>query len=120
MLCLTETWLLANYQGLRCGWNPILNCVGQNLMFFAKSSMENSTDSYNGRPFGGIAVIPRKHMLLYVEEIECISDRIIAVVYSDNQGNIVQVLCNVYMPFYYTSNRTQNCTLRVLMSYKLS
>lgn len=63
----------------------------------------NDVSDECGRPYGGVCIILRKGQLLY-KEIECTNDRVITVAAYDQDNNPVQVLCNVYMPFYDRGN----------------
>ena len=70
---------------------------------FAKSSMDTTDDSYTGRPFGGLAIIARKHKLFNISEVECVNDRLLVAAYKDSCDNLSQIICNIYMPFYDSS-----------------
>jgi len=60
----------------------------------------NDVAEHSGRPFGGVCIIARKVNQITYREIECLNDRVIAVGVYDQHSRLVQVLCNVYMPFY--------------------
>lgn len=67
---------------------------------YSKSSMNDTDISYSGRPFGGMAIICKKSSLFKYHVISIPSDRIMCVSVNDNAGKSVQLIFNVYMPFY--------------------
>ena len=105
ILCLTETWLRpGQLPGIRMWLDSHPKLKGSQFSVFSKSSMEDLDDSYRGRPFGGIAIIVKKHKSLNVSEITCSSDRLLSIAFKNKNDNYVQVVCNVYMPFFDSSN----------------
>lgn len=66
--------------------------------------MTDTDANYKGRPFGGVAIICKQIPGLTYHELETSCDRLVAVAMCDRAGNIVQVLLNVYMPFYCKTN----------------
>ena len=68
ILCLTETWLRpGELSGIKLWLSTHPKLKGEHYDVFAKSSMETVSDDYIGRPFGGIAVIVRKHPMFKVQ-----------------------------------------------------
>jgi exonuclease III len=61
--------------------------------------MNNLEQEYNGRPYGGVAIICRKTANLIWQEIELENDRLIDVTLSDSIG-LRQVIINTYMPYF--------------------
>jgi len=113
ILCLTETWLRpGELSGIKLWLSTHPKLKGEHYDVFAKSSMETVSDDYIGRPFGGIAVIVRKHPMLNVQEIECLSERVLPVVFKDHHGINVQMICNIYMP-YFDSGNINNTTMYI-------
>lgn len=104
ILCLTETWLLpTEEQCIKC-----LTSGADNFDYYFKSSMQDIDPSYAGRPYGGLALIVKKHKLYKSSEIQVKSNRVIAIALKDLSGKTVQIIICVYMPFYNPANR--NCT----------
>ena len=99
-MCLSETWLRP--KELHCiremddkmALNHKIDSV------FSKSAMTDIGADYRGRPFGGISMICNKHSYFKYHEMDIPSDRLQAVCISDNSGKPVQIVVNVYMPFY--------------------
>ena len=56
--------------------------------------------NYTGRPYGGVAVICRNIPCVSFSELETDSDRITGTIMKDVNGNALQVIISVYMPFY--------------------
>jgi exonuclease III len=105
ILCLTETWLRPCELYLI---DEILkrSCLNDTFYVFTKSSMTDTDASYTGRPFGGLAIICKKSTSFKFHVIDIPSDRIMCVCVNDNEGKPVQLIFDVYMP-YYNSQPTQ-------------
>ena len=104
ILCLSETWLRPGELIGISLWlqaHPLLS--HNEFTVFAKSSMSD-TDHSSGRPFGGLCTIIRNSPKLRYREVDCDSDRIIPVGIYDSEDNLLQVVCNVYMPFCASAN----------------
>ena len=99
ILCLTETWLRP---GELVGIKPWLQnhplLCNSEYKIFAKSAMDD-TANYNGRPYGGVCIIARKSDQLLFREIESPNPRIIQAGVHNIKGDLLQVICNVYMPY---------------------
>ncbi len=104
ILGISETWLRP---GELCSMahtlleSPFLHESAESLSVFAKSSMVDIEPTYNGRPFGGIAIVCKsksEHGIVY-EELDIKSDRVIRVKFCRN-NQVLQILLCVYMPFY--------------------
>jgi len=108
IVCLTETWLRpGELSGIHL-WlklNPML--LGVDFDVYAKSAMEDINDLYTGRPYGGVAIICKKHNLFSAREIDSPSDRTITIELFDCNNKIMHIICNVYMPYYDKSKCTQ-------------
>ena len=100
IMCLSETWLRPEEQ----------HCIGEMAdkmalsnkidSVFSKSTMTDIGADYRGRPFCGISMICNKYSSFKYHEMDIPSDRLQAVCISDNSGKPVQIVVNVYMPFY--------------------
>ncbi len=105
ILGISETWLRP---GELCSMaqtlleSPFLHDESaESLSVFAKSSMVDIEPTYNGRPFGGIAIVCKsksEHGIVY-EELDIKSDRVIGVKLCRN-NQVLQISLRVYMPFY--------------------
>ena len=101
---LSETWLRP---GELCNIKPSLQNIpsdgsplrNKDIRVFSKSAMEHIGGGYLGRPFGGVSLICKFKQGVFYNEIQTMSDRIVAVSVSNNTS-IAQVIVNVYMPFY--------------------
>ena len=62
--------------------------------------MLNIEPDYIGRPLGGVAIICKRNSNLTYRELVIPSDRIVAVCISDRNGKPLQIILNVYMPFF--------------------
>ena len=100
IMCLSETWLRPEE----------LHCIGEMAdkmalsnkidSVFSKSAMTDIGADYRGRPFDGISMICNKHSSFKYHEMDILSDRLQTVCISDNSVKPVQIVVNVYMPFY--------------------
>ena len=66
--------------------------------------MLNIEPDYMGRPLGGAAIICKRNSNLTYRELVIPSDRIVAVCISDKNGKPLQIILNVYMPFFNDSS----------------
>jgi hypothetical protein len=108
ILCLCETWLRPGELDLIDSLilnNPKLQ--GKNYKTFSKSSMQDISPDYTGRPFGGVTIICELSNNLTFHELATDSERIIAIGVCDPRGSIVQIITSVYMPFYQNGNLQQ-------------
>ena len=71
---------------------------------YAKSSMEEVSDSYSGRRFGGMAIIVTNHEFLNVKLIDCPGDRVLSGALYDQSDRCSQIIYSAYMPNYDSSN----------------
>ena len=55
---------------------------------------------YMGRPLGSVAIICKRNSNPTYRELVIPSDRIVAVCISDKNGKLLQIIFNVYMPFF--------------------
>lgn len=106
--CLSETWLRPSEKVLVDRLVHSCEAGGEKFSVFFKSSMCDTDLVYSGRPFGGLAMIVRKSEKFNCSEIKIDSDRLMAVALKDSLDNIIQVIVNVYMPFYNSSDKS--CT----------
>ena len=105
VLCLSETWLRpGEIPGIKVWLDSVNKHNEADYDVYAKSSMEEVSDSYSGRPFGGMAIIVKNHELLNVKLIDCLGDRVLSVALYDQSGRCSQIICSVYMPYYDSSN----------------
>jgi len=105
VLCLTETWLRP--EELHVIDSIVNNCAelsDHQFTVYAKSSMIDidSDQLHRGRPFGGLAIICKSSAQVTFNEIQISSSRVQAVCVSDANGNALNLLCNVYMPYFCT------------------
>ena len=98
----------------RLGLDQILtNNVDGNFDVYAKSGMLNIEPDYMCRQLGGVTIIcQRNSNLTYRELIP--SDRIVAVCISDKNGKPLQIILNVYMPFFNGSSRPTELFIKKL------
>ena len=71
----------------------------EDIQVFSKSGMEWADGGYRGRPFGGVSLICKNNPHILYNEIETLSDRIVAIAVS-NANTIIYVLVSVYLPYY--------------------
>ena len=108
ILCLTETWLKPGEEitainaALQQSANP-----PPNLNIFSVSGMRKTDAEYTGRPYGGVAIICKQSANFTYRELNSEFDNIRDVGIYDNSGKLVQVLINVYMPYYDKGNQDQ-------------
>ena len=102
MLCLTETWLRPNEL---CLIKETLD--NEKCVVFNKSGMCEAEPDYNGRPYGGVAIMCQQSDIFKYHELSADSDRIIGVTVSDNTGSVVQVIFAMYMPLFQHGNGKQ-------------
>jgi exonuclease III len=69
--------------------------------------MLNVPPDYNGRPYGGVALICKDNPNFSFSEINTFNDRIVAPLIKDSASDILQTIINVYMPFYQSGNHEQ-------------
>ena len=62
--------------------------------------MDEIQTDYNGRHFGGVAIICKQKPNVYYRELDTNSKRLIAVEMYDKRARLIQVIVSVYMPFY--------------------
>ena len=108
ILCLTETWLRpGELSGIKLWLNSHLKL--QNIQFhvFAKSAMEEIAENYKGRPYGGVAIMCKKNKMVNFKELDSPGNRTLVVGIFDLHNKPVDVICNVYMPYYSTGNADQ-------------
>ena len=105
-MLLSETWL----------WPHELTLIDKSICdsnssddfkVFSKSSMCNVESDYCGRPFGGLAIIAKVNVHYSCFEIPTDCDRLLVVEVKDNNGTLLQVLCNIYMPYFDRSKKEQ-------------
>ena len=96
ILCLSETWLRPEELHI---FDSLVNCNNA-YSVFSKSSMHDLEGDYSGRPFGGLSVICKKQPGLLFHEVNTNCDRIQVIKVCDHQGNCVQKIFNVYMPYF--------------------
>ena len=96
VICLQETWLRPHELGII---SEVLETDAK-LSIFSKSSMDEIQADYNGRPFGGVAIICKQKPDVYYRELDTNSKRLIAVGMYDKRARLIQVIVSVYMPFY--------------------
>ena len=98
ILCLSETWLRPHKL------SDINKCVQNNMNgnfdVYAKSGMLNIEADYMSRPLGGVVIICKRNSNLTYRELVIPSDRIVAVCISNKNGKPLQIIPNVYMPFF--------------------
>jgi exonuclease III len=94
IVCLNELWLWPAEISL------IEKALDMNITAYAVSGMNNVGPEYTGRPFGGVAVICKNHPSLNYRELPSNSDRLMPVGVYDLSGELIQVICTVYMPYY--------------------
>jgi hypothetical protein len=106
VLCLTETWLRPEeLYMIETIINDHFACSDQcNFSVFSKSSMMDLDGCQRGRPFGGMAIIMKHSNELTYREVSLSNDRLQAVQFLDRSGNVIHLLCNVYMPFFCNAN----------------
>ena len=103
ILGLTETWFRPNeLNSIKCALenHPSFKNCHTNFEVFSKSGMSEVESDYSGRPFGGVSVIIKPNEYYNCKEIENLSDRIISVELYDGEGNLIQVICCTYMPYF--------------------
>lgn len=98
IILLQETWLLPHDLDFVCKINSDFGCV-------AKSSVDTSLGILKGRPYGGLAILWNKARFPLVSQVECNSDRIMAIKISVGSGYMLVV--NVYMPVDKPDNLTE-------------
>ena len=115
VLCITETWLRpGELVYIKQALQSHSKLTGVDFEVFAKSSMENNPGSCTGRPFGGIATIVKTQNGVNVRELDNSNERALITGLYDTSNRLIQVVCNVYMPFYDTGN--SHCTEEYLDS----
>ena len=82
-----------------------------NIDVFAKSGMVDIEPDYSGRPFGGVSSVCKRNDNFTCRELDIPSDKTIAICISDSNGKPVQIILNVYMPFFNSPNK-------IVQSYK--
>ena len=97
IMCLTETWLLPSEEFFI---KNLSNSVCDKFEYHFKSSMQDIDPDYNGRPFGGLAVLVKKHSHYRSVQVEVHSKRVLAIALNNTSGTTVQLIVCVYMPFY--------------------
>ena len=113
-MCLTETWI-----------NPselIQNNVNDHVMsntnkytVFSKSGMSGDDEHSPGRPFGGVAIICRHIAGVTYELINCVNNRILALLVKDTHNIPIHILICTYMPYFSNNGSTQTDEYLVLM-----
>ena len=61
--------------------------------------MEHATGGYRGRPYGGVSIICRNNPHIVYNEVEILSDRVVAITVS-NANSIMCVIVSAYLPFF--------------------
>lgn len=74
----------------------IINAISSEFSCFTKSAIHPENGVHKGRPYGGTAILVRSNLFTQIENLQCDSDRIIAVRLV--QGNRNQLVFCVYMP----------------------
>ena len=108
VMCLSETWLRPNELTIVKKLLSISHELKDNkYSVFSKSGMCEADNNHNGRPYGGVTVICKeKHGLSY-RSLDVANDRILCVGVYDKTGTLIQVVCNIYLPFYKPCDQNQ-------------
>jgi exonuclease III len=104
VLCLSETWLRPHE--LHVVDELVEKHFTSNVHFniFSKSSMCDVDVSYKGRPFGGMSIICKISDVFRYYLLDVPSDRIMGVCVTDVSGSPIQVIFNIYLPFFNSSS----------------
>ena len=78
--------------------------------------MTDADSNYCGRPFGGVAIVYRNIRLLSYSVIEADSDRFTGVTVKDVNGNPIQTIISVYMPYYSGVSAQTECFIESIDS----
>ena len=89
VVCLQEHWLLPNELSM-------LSDIHSDFYGFGYSAVDISSTILIGRPYGGTAILYRKHLAPYITFVEYLDSRLTAVIFSSAIGPIL--VCSVYMP----------------------
>ena len=99
IMCLCETWLKRQENDLI---SSVINGAGfsDEFVVFQKSGMVDNDVNIKGRPYGGLAVICKKRKDLCFSWLPCDNDRLCTILVSDHKNNPIQVIVNVYLPYF--------------------
>ena len=75
---------LVNVPGARC-------LSRDDIRVFSKSGMEHATGGYRGRPYGGVSIICRNNPHILYNEVEILSDRVVAITVSNAYSIIINI-----------------------------
>jgi len=96
-MCIQETWLTH-------GNIAAVNDIDKNYIGHSVSGIKDGT-LLRGRPYGGIAILWRKHLSRNVKPVQTNSKRVCAVTVNTNKGLVL--LCCIYMPVDGTNINTE-------------
>ena len=80
--------------------NSCLKLIRQSFTIIAKSSMVDVDPEHHGRSYGGVCTIIKHQPAFTARSITTMSDRIVAVGICDTCDKPLQMIINVYMPYF--------------------
>ncbi len=108
---MSETWLKPSEEGLiETVLRSCPSIRNRDFCVFSKSRMHDARPDYHGRPYSGVAIICSSDSHFCYKELVSAWERFNAVMVSDHADIPIQVMVNVYMPFYQNGNSHQTET----------